>query len=65
MMPDKPPFTVRPQPNTTPGHIDKEVMKDIRKFVANNGGTIKQVLESGALWVMSKGAKEYIQKLKK
>jgi hypothetical protein len=65
MMPDKPPTTVRPIPNTTPGHIHKDVMKDIRKFVANNGGSIRAVLEHGALWVMSKGAKEYIQKLKK
>jgi hypothetical protein len=50
---------------TTPEHIDKKLVGEIRKFVANNGGTIKQVLECGALWVMSKGAKEYIQKLKK
>lgn len=40
-------------------------MKNIRKFVAENGGSIRKVLESGALWVMSKGAKEYINKLKK
>ena len=51
--------------NTGPARIDKGVIKDIKVFVANNGGTIKQVLESGALWVMSKGAKEYIKSLKK
>lgn len=55
----------RPKPKTTPGHIDKSLMKDIRKFVAENGGSIRSVLEHGAIWVMSKGAKEYIQKLKK
>jgi hypothetical protein len=45
--------------------LSKSVLKDIRIYVAQNGGTIRAVLESGALWVMSKGAKEYIQKLKK
>jgi hypothetical protein len=50
---------------TAPARIDKDMMKDIKVFVANNGGTIKKVLECGALWVMSKGAKEYINKLKK
>jgi hypothetical protein len=50
---------------TGPARIDKDIIKDIKIFIANNGGTIKQVLESGALWVMSKGAKEYINKLKK
>jgi hypothetical protein len=45
--------------------LHKDVMKDIRKFVAENGGSIRKVLECGALWVMSKGAKEYINKLKK
>jgi len=50
---------------TTPGHIDKELMKEIRIFVAKNGGSIRKVLEQGSVWVMSKGAKEYIQKLKK
>lgn len=50
---------------TTPAHVDRKVVKDIRKFVAENGGSIRAVLERGAIWVMSKGAKEYIQKLKK
>jgi len=50
---------------TTPEHISREIVADIRKFVAENGGSIRKVLESGALWVMSKGAKEYIQKLNK
>ena len=45
--------------------LSKTVMKDIRIYVANNGGTIREVLEKGAIWVMSKGAKEYINKLKK
>ena len=49
---------------TGPARIDKDIIKDIKVFVANNGGTIKQVLECGALWVMSKGAKEYVNKLK-
>lgn len=50
---------------TEPAHLDRDIMKKIRKFVGDNGGNIKQVLESGALWVMSDGAKEYIKKLKK
>jgi hypothetical protein len=50
--------------NTGPARLDKDIIKDIKVFVANNGGTIKKVLESGALWVMSKGAKEYLQKIK-
>jgi len=50
---------------TTPGHIDSDIMRKIRKFVADKGGNIKQVLETGALWVMSDGSKEYIRKLKK
>jgi len=49
---------------TTPGHIDKGLMRQIKMFVAANGGSIKSVLENGAIWVMSKGAKEYINKLK-
>ena len=50
---------------TTPAHIDRNVAKTIRKFVAENGGSIKAVLEHGAIWAMTKGAKDYIQKLKK
>jgi hypothetical protein len=50
---------------TTPAHVDKDIIKLIRKFVAENGGSIKAVLEHGAIWVMSKGAKDYINKLKK
>jgi hypothetical protein len=45
--------------------LDKDLVKKIRIFVANNGGTIKSALEHGAIWVMSKGAKEYIKSLKK
>jgi hypothetical protein len=51
--------------NTDSARLGKDVMKDIRIFVANNGGSIRAVLEHGAIWVMSKGAKEYINKLKK
>jgi hypothetical protein len=66
MKEETPPFgPARPKPKTTPGHIDKGVMKDVRKFVAEHGGSIREVLEHGAIWVMSKGAKEYINKLKK
>jgi hypothetical protein len=50
---------------TKPVRLKKDIVKDLKKFVANNGGTIKSALEHGAIWVMSKGAKEYIQKLKK
>ena len=50
---------------TKPVRLKKDIVKDLKKFVANNGGTIKSALEHGAIWVMSKGAKEYFQKLKK
>ena len=45
--------------------ISKSVVKEVRKFVAENGGSIRAALEHGSIWAMSKGAKEYIQKLKK
>ena len=45
--------------------LSPDLLKEVRHFVAENGGSIKKVLESGALWVMSKGAKDYIDKLKK
>lgn len=44
--------------------VNEEIARDLKKFVANNGGTIKSAMEHGAIWVMSKGAKEYISKLK-
>lgn len=44
--------------------IDKEVVKDVKIFVANNGGSIKAVLQNGALAVMSKGAKSYLKYLR-
>jgi hypothetical protein len=50
---------------TGPVRIDKDVIRDIKMFVAANGGSIKALLEHGAVYVMSKGAKEYINKLKK
>jgi hypothetical protein len=50
---------------TKPVRVKRKVVEDLKKFVANNGGTIKSALEHGAIWVMSKGAKEYIQNLKK
>jgi hypothetical protein len=49
--------------NLESAKLHKDVMKDIRRFVAENGGSIRKVLESGALWVMSKGAKEYIKSI--
>lgn len=45
--------------------IDKDVVKDIKRFIIDNGGSIRSVLEHGAIWAMTKGAKEYIQKLNK
>lgn len=45
--------------------VDREIAKELKRFVANNGGTIKSALEHGAIWVMSKGAKEYLNKIKK
>lgn len=51
--------------NTDSARLDKGIMKKIRIFVAQNGGSIRAVLENGALWTMSDGAKEYIKKLKK
>jgi hypothetical protein len=45
--------------------LSPDLLKEVRHFVAENGGSIRKVLECGALWVMSKGAKEYISKLKK
>jgi hypothetical protein len=45
--------------------VNGEIAQALKIFVANNGGTIKSALEHGAIWVMSKGAKEYINKLKK
>ncbi len=50
---------------TDSARIEKGLMKKIRVFVAEKGGSIKAVLETGALWVMSDGAKEYIKNLKK
>lgn len=50
---------------TDSARVEKGVMKKIRLFVAEKGGSIKSVLETGALWVMSDGAKEYLKKLKK
>jgi hypothetical protein len=44
--------------------VSDEIAKELKKFVANNGGTIKLALESGAVWVMTNGAKEYLQKIK-
>lgn len=41
--------------------INKDLAKEIKMFVAANGGSIKTVLERGGLWVMSKGAKEYLK----
>jgi hypothetical protein len=49
---------------STPVKVDKDIVKELKKFAANNGGTIKSALEYGAIWVMSKGAKEYLAKLK-
>lgn len=51
--------------NTQSTRINQDLTREIKIFVAQNGGSIKAVLEHGAIWVMSKGAKEYIQKLKK
>lgn len=45
--------------------ISGEIAKELKKFVAENGGTIKSAMQIGALWVMSKGAKEYLNSLKK
>lgn len=45
--------------------MDTEIARELKKFVANNGGTIKAALEAGAIWVMSKGAKEYLKKIQK
>jgi hypothetical protein len=45
--------------------VDAELVKELKKFVANNGGTIKSALEQGGVWIMSKGAKNYIKNLKK
>jgi hypothetical protein len=49
---------------TTPVRLNKDLVKQVKKFVGNNGGSIKQALTHGAIWVMSKGAKEYLTKLK-
>ena len=44
--------------------INGKMVTELKKFVANNGGTIKSALEKGAVWVMTSGAKEYIKSLK-
>lgn len=44
--------------------IGKDVVKDIKHFIADNGGSIRSVLEHGSVWAMSAGAKEYLRKLK-
>ena len=43
--------------------LNEELAIELKKFVAGNGGTIKSALEFGGIWVMSKGAKEYLRKL--
>ena len=41
--------------------INQDLAREIKIFVAANGGSIKTVLEQGALWIMSKGSKEYLK----
>ena len=50
---------------TRPIRVDNDLARKLKEFVGKNGGTIKSALEHGAIWVMSKGAKEYLGKLKK
>lgn len=50
---------------TGSARLDSHIIWQIKLFVAENGGNIRSVLETGALWVMSDGAKEYIKKIKK
>lgn len=51
--------------NTQSVRVDKDVVKDIKRFIIDNGGSIRKVLEHGALWAMTSGAKEYLKKLKR